>query len=372
MGKFIPLSKGLRFAVLAGACVVIGGAAWIFFGGPVDQAPPAGKQQSAGKTLPVPWFRKQGPPPAMVRLPDAELPPLLPENSLRSPPAARPRAYEEALPATIHEPTAETLPAPLVEPFDETGGPPPWRRFSVAQAGPPGQGPLIAIVMDDVGIDKKRSARAMALPAPLTIAMLSYAPDIARQAGVARAAGHELLVHVSMEPTSLTVDPGPHVLLSGLPQAEILRRLNWDLGRFSGYVGLNNHMGSHFTADVAGMSVVMAEVKRRGLLFLDSRTTSKSVGGALARRFGVPHAERNIFLDNQATPQAVRQRLAQLEQIAQRQGYAVAIGHPRDATLEVLATWLIDARRRGFVFVPISAIVARRHGISLAEKSGGD
>ena len=187
-GKFVPASKQWRLAVLGGSLAVIGVGAAAFIGDPGKQTPPAAKRQAAAAKVAVPWFRKQSPPPVLVRLPDADLPPLLPEESpTASLTAEKPRAYEEALPANIHEPPAPAPgasppPAPDIEPFDQSGGPPPWRLYSVARPEAR-QGPRVAIVIDDVGVDKKRSARAMALPAPLTIAMLSYAPDIARQAG---------------------------------------------------------------------------------------------------------------------------------------------------------------------------------------------
>jgi polysaccharide deacetylase 2 family uncharacterized protein YibQ len=159
-----------------------------------------------------------------------------------------------------------------------------------------------------------------------------------------------------MEPMGRNVDPGPNVLLGTLPAEELRRRLAWGFDRFGSYVGVNNHMGSKFTGNRAAMTVVMEEVKRRGLLFLDSRTASNSVGSALARRMGVPFADRNVFLDNRNSSAEVRARLAEVEALARRKGTAIAIGHPRKATLEVLGRWLEEARRRGIQFVPLSAV----------------
>jgi hypothetical protein len=105
------------------------------------------------------------------------------------------------------------------------------------------------------------------------------------------------------------------------------------------------------------MTVVMEMLKRRGLLFLDSRTTGRSVGAKLARELGVPVAERNIFLDNVNETAAVDARLGELERLARRRGYAVAIGHPRDATLNALERWLQNLGDRGFALVPLSAVV---------------
>ena len=214
---------------------------------------------------------------------------------------------------------------------------------------------MIAIVIDDMGLNRALSRRAVSLRG-LTLSYLPYGEDLPEQTSEARAAGHELLVHVSMAPEGHE-DAGPNALLPGLTEVEIGRRLDWALNRFSGFVGINNHMGSRFTADEKGMAEVMAQLKARGLLFLDSRTTSRTVGPALAHHFGVPLAERSVFLDNVETVDAVRRQLAEAEAIARRDGVAIAIGHPKEATLSALAPWLETVESRGFVLVPVSAIV---------------
>ncbi len=235
---------------------------------------------------------------------------------------------------------------------------PPWRRFAAA-APPIGGRPMIAVVIDDLGLDEARSRRAIALEGPLTLAFLPYSETLPGLTQAGRAAGHELLVHVPMEPVEGNADPGPNALLVALPRDELRRRLEWTLGRFGGYVGLNNHMGSLFTQDRAAVSWLLAEVKARGLLFLDSRTTAASQAARIAAEMGVPHAERHVFLDNSESGPAVRARLAEVEALARSQGYAVAIGHPRDATLDALAEWLPTLEARGLIQVPVSALVGR-------------
>ena len=239
-----------------------------------------------------------------------------------------------------------------------TGELPPWQRHAVAVAPADGR-PMVAIVIDDVGLSRGRAGRTAALPGPLTLALLSYAEDLPALARTARAAGHELLVHIPMEPEGGAVDPGPRPLLSSHSASELRQRLAQELGRFSGYVGVNNHMGSRLTADPAAMAVVMAELQARGLLFLDSRTTAATVAATVARAAGVPTLERDVFLDNELDPAAIRAALATVEERARTQGYAIAIGHPHDVTLEVLAQWLPQARRRGFHLVPLSFLVGR-------------
>ena len=132
--------------------------------------------------------------------------------------------------------------------------PPAWRRNAVPVSVQAGQ-PRIAIVLDDLGLDRAASRRAIDLPGPLTLAFLTYANDLERFAARARTAGHELLLHVPMEPIGHD-DPGPEVLQTGMDPHELRRRIEWGLARFSGFVGINNHMGSKFTASVDGMAEI--------------------------------------------------------------------------------------------------------------------
>jgi len=244
---------------------------------------------------------------------------------------------------------------------------PAWQRYAVAPAALDGL-PMIAIVLDDLGLNRPAAWRAVDLPGPLTLSLMTYADGLDRLASAARARGHELLLHVPMEPRDSAFDAGPKVLRAGQSAAELQRRLDWDLGRFQGFVGINNHMGSKFTASAAGVALVMRELKARGLLFLDSLTSARSVGWLAADQAGVPYARRDVFLDNVwKDPNAIQRQLARLESIARRQGYAVGIGHPHPLTLDALARWLPEARRRGFALVPISAIV--RHRIEVARQA---
>jgi uncharacterized protein len=234
-------------------------------------------------------------------------------------------------------------------------------KAHATDAGPP----RIAIVIDDLGLGRERTAQAIALAAPVTLAFMAYAEDLPRQTAAAGRAGHELLLHVPMEPVRNRIDMGPNGLSTGLGQDEILRRLRWDLDRFRGYVGINNHMGSRFTADEAGMTIVLEELKARGLFFLDSRTAASSVGARVARRLGVAYAERDIFLDDEPSAVAISHRLAQLEAMARRNGTAIAIGHPHVATLTALAGWTDSLAEKDLALVPLSEIVKAR-----AESSG--
>lgn len=269
----------------------------------------------------------------------------------------RPEGQEDPPPQVQEASVPLILPQPPVSPA--TPDTPAWRRFAVAAPRTAGQ-PMIAVVLDDMGVDKKRSVRTLALRAPLTLAFMTYAEDLEHETAAARQRGHELMLHVPMQPQGEAYDPGPDVLEVGLSSEEIRRRLNWGLDRFEGFVGVNNHMGSRFTADAAGMRVVMEELRRRGLLFLDSVTTDKSVAPEAARRAGVPFAARNVFIDNEQSVAAVKAQLAKVEAYARKHGAAIAIGHPHDATIEALSAWLPTLEAHGFVLVPLTAIVKRQ------------
>ncbi len=210
--------------------------------------------------------------------------------------------------------------------------------------------------------DRPRSRRAWELPAPVTLSFLPYARDLREQAKAARARGNELMLHMPMEPTG-RADPGPNAILVSLSDTEIRQRVTADLDSFEGYVGVNNHMGSRFTAFKPGMETVLQIFKSRGLLFLDSRTTAQSVGDRLAQELGVPSINRNVFLDDEEQIGEVRKRLAETEEVARRQGFAVAIGHPHEATLQALGEWLPGLAAKGFAQAPLSAALRKRNGL---------
>jgi hypothetical protein len=221
--------------------------------------------------------------------------------------------------------------------------------------------PLIAIVIDDVGIDRPHSKRAWELPGPLTMSFLPYAKDLREQAKAAHAHGQELMLHLPMEPMG-RADPGPNALRVSLSDSELRQRVTTALDSFDGYVGVNNHMGSRFTAYRPGMETVLRLFRARGILFLDSRTTSQTVGDQVAQELGVPSVARNVFLDDDESPEAVRRELAETERVARRQGFAVAIGHPHETTLQALAEWLPGVAGKGFALAPLSAVLRKRNG----------
>lgn len=253
-----------------------------------------------------------------------------------------------------HEWGSEATPLPPAT----RGTTPTWLRNAVATPLADDR-PAITVVIDDLGLNRRNTAALNRLPGPLTLSFLPYADALDRQTHAARAAGHELLLHLPMEPLGREW-PGPNALLTSLPPDEVVSRLRRQLRSFRGFVGINNHMGSLFTADRTSMTMVMAELHQRDLLFLDSRTTANSVGVSEARRQGVPTTSRDVFIDNDTSIGAIRTQLLTVERIARRKGVAVAIGHPNDTTIEALRGWLPTLKDKGFALIPISAVVARQ------------
>ncbi len=257
---------------------------------------------------------------------------------------ALPQGFSESrfAPQVLYPVSAHPLPAWLARAMVELhSGPPPALRAAR---------PVIAICIDDLGEDLAGTDKAMALPKAVALSFLPYAETTPFLAQAAARGGHLILAHVPMEALGAQ-DPGPMVLKTGMPAGEIARRLAWDLDRVPGLVGINNHEGSRFTADAVSLAPVMAVLKARHLFFFDSRTGPSSKVGAVARDAGVMTASRDIFLDDDPGAAAVSAALDQLARQARRDGVAIAIGHPHDVTLKLLAAWL--AQDHGVTLVPL-------------------
>lgn len=223
--------------------------------------------------------------------------------------------------------------------------------------------PQIVIVIDDMGVDMQRTAAITRLPGPLTLAYLPYARHIQTQVDAGRAAGHAIMMHVPMQPEDDGVDPGPNVLRADLSVDELHRRIAANLDAFSGYSGINNHMGSRFTQNRAGMDILMQALHQRGVFFLDSRTHPRSVAQTAAIAAEVMTAERDIFIDHVNDKAAVMAALKAVEKRARQDGSAIAIGHPKDVTIAALAEWLPSLSVRGVQIITLHTLLHRRQQV---------
>lgn len=233
---------------------------------------------------------------------------------------------------------------------------PAWVQNSVKVHVPDGVARVVVII-DDMGVNSLMSEAVVGLPGPLTLSYLPYASDVSDLVGIASERGHEIMVHVPMEPLNDKLDPGQGVLTTDMSSEELSAALDSNLDVFDNYVGINNHMGSRLTQSAEAMALVMAEMKLRGLLFVDSRTISTSVADDTAEAYGVAHVSRDVFLDHNSDYESVRKSLEKLEEVALEHGYAVAIGHPKKNTIKALYEWLPTLGRKGIALVPVSDVV---------------
>ena len=227
--------------------------------------------------------------------------------------------------------------------------------------------PVIAICIDDLGEDIAGTDKAMALPREVALSFLPYAETTPFLAAEAEKRGHMILAHVPMQALDGR-DPGPMALKPGMTVDEIAQRLGWNLARVPGAVGINNHEGSRFTADAGLLAPVMAVLRARHLFFLDSRTSGSSVGEAAALHAGVMTAGRDVFLDDDQNAAAVKVQLEELVATANRQGVAIAIGHPHDATLRLLAAWLAQDHGVTLVTLDEAMRAKREHATAVAAR----
>ena len=234
-----------------------------------------------------------------------------------------------------------------------------WRQFAALTPHNPQNLPRIVVVIDDVGPNLAQAREAMALPPAVTLAILPYADYAAELAREARIKGHEILVHLPMQPAN-DADPGPEAMLADLPEAEFNRRLEWNLAQIADYVGVNNHMGSQLTQDPVAMQRVLGVLKERDLIFLDSRTIATTIAADLSRAMQLPTLERDVFIDNELVPDKIRLQLQRAEDIARTRGSAILIGHPHKETLDVLRDWIETLEARGFLLVPLTAVLTEK------------
>ncbi|QPR28648.1 divergent polysaccharide deacetylase family protein [Edwardsiella hoshinae] len=198
----------------------------------------------------------------------------------------------------------------------------------------------LAIVIDDFGYRPHEEKQVLALPLPITIAVLPNAPHAREMALRAHAQGREILIHLPMAP--LSKQPlERNTLQPSMSEAEIQRIIRQAVDNVPYAVGMNNHMGSAMTSNLAGMQKVMRALEQYHFLyFLDSMTIAHSQVSNAAQGTGVKVIKRKVFLDDAQSEGAIRAQLNRAIQLARRNGSAIAIGHPHPATVRVLQQML--------------------------------
>jgi uncharacterized protein len=226
-------------------------------------------------------------------------------------------------------------------------------RYVVAKAGDP---PRIAVLVTGLGISGGPSGDVLkGLPAPISVAFGAYGRNLQEGVSRARDDGHEVLLQIPLEPNNYpTVDPGPHTLLTTLPPQENMKRLQWLMSRYTGYVGVTNHMGDKFEATSASLTPVLEELKQRGLLYVDDGSVKDSTVSQIAGTIGLDYSVANVQID----PGNLAKQLAQLEATAKERGAAIGVVKATTpATVKQLSDWAAKLEAKGFVLVPVSAAV---------------
>ncbi len=212
----------------------------------------------------------------------------------------------------------------------------------------------IAVVLDDWGYNSYHCKYLENIDVPITPAILPNLPFSKQVLACARAAGQEVMLHLPLEPYANNDKyPKNYILTTKMSSKEIAVLLKKILDEFPGISGVNNHMGSKATEDPRVMTVVMSEIKKRGLFFVDSVTSSRSVCPQVAREIKVPFARRVVFLDNRNERASIERSFAEGARIAKEEGFALIIGHDRELTLKILAEQARKLTEQGYQFLSV-------------------
>lgn len=370
--------------------------------GPTESGPTESGPTETTPAETVPTDTVAASPPASQEAPPAQAQPAQTQSvqtghgttaPVTAPPVTPPETAEQVETAAQAEPVPVTAPpvsAPTASPPSVTAAPAPTAAQGLPPApdprlveagrdgnlpviGPDGRQPWrvyarpfrditarprIAIVIAGLGLRESTTVQAIEkLPPDVTLAFTPYARNLDQWSARARATGHEFLIQVPMEPVDFpTSDPGPKALMTTLSPADNKARLEWTLGRATGYIGVMTYMGSRFTADSGAMAETAKQLRSRGLMILDSRTADNSAIGAVAKPIGLPVATAARFIDATPTRAAVDSRLAELERFARQNGIAIGIAADYPGSIERIAAWAATLADKGLVLAPVSAL----------------
>jgi polysaccharide deacetylase 2 family uncharacterized protein YibQ len=227
--------------------------------------------------------------------------------------------------------------------------------------------PAVSIIIDDMGYRLEEGLLALDLPGPLAYSFLPFAPNVERLVRHARNRDREVLLHLPME----AISPDPPLergaLKLAMTKQELVDAFATSFESVPGAIGVNNHMGSLLTREPLHMGWLMEALNDRGLFFIDSRTTARSVAARVARQHAVPAMTRDVFLDNVVDAAYVRDQFQELLDTARDRGYAVGIAHPQHVTLAALAEELARLDAAGIQLITLRTMLARRFGLHLSE-----
>ena len=232
---------------------------------------------------------------------------------------------------------------------------------------PPARLPAIALIIDDLGAHTRPTKRAINLPGPVAMSFLPGGQHTSELAQLAHAQDKEVMLHLPMQALGQRSHRHTGELMQDMPEDEFNDILARSIARVPHVSGINNHRGSLLTQQSENMAWLMQALHDHGeLFFIDSRTTAQTVAADMAQAYGVPSTSRNVFLDNEPTPEAVRRQFRELLKRARADGTALAIGHPHPSTLAVLAEELPQLAAQGVQLVPVGQLIQRQQERRLA------
>ncbi len=225
----------------------------------------------------------------------------------------------------------------------------------------------VAILIDDVGYSKKEVDVFFDISPKITLSIIPGLPFSGFSAAKAKSNGQVVMIHIPMEaktfPSEYARKGGPtkeHMLFTSFSDWTIRSMTRKLLNKVPSAVGINNHMGSKFTENEKKMRVVLEEVKKAGLFFVDSLTSSRSKGKSLCKAMGIPFAVRNIFIDNSSKMSDMQKQLDKALKRAEKYGKVLAIGHPRTNTIKAIRRFVKNLDKSRFTLVPVSRLVKRQ------------
>jgi polysaccharide deacetylase 2 family uncharacterized protein YibQ len=284
--------------------------------------------------------------------PQAPAPP--PAPAIRPPPIGKSGGLSVAPDPSLVQKTP-LGPLPIIAPDGRRA----WQVYA-RPFEPTDKRPRIAIMVTGLGTsDAATEAAIQGLPGGVTLAFWPYSDKLDHWIKLARAAGHEVLLNLPMEPENYpSFDPGPKTLLTSLSPRQNLERLEWALSRVTGYVGVADLQGSRFTASRRDLEPVLETLNQRGLIFVDSRSTPRSMTPEIAYQMGLPWASNSRFLDDkQISRAAIDARLRELETIARTEKRALGIGAAYPVTLERITAWVNGLNEKGLALAPVTAVL---------------
>ncbi|MEM7220345.1 MAG: divergent polysaccharide deacetylase family protein [Pseudomonadota bacterium] len=221
---------------------------------------------------------------------------------------------------------------------------------------------MIAVVIDDIGYDRRRGVRAIALPG-VTVAVMPFTPNADYLARLAHESGREVIIHQPMQGRRGSRHAHGTLTL-GMAHNDLITTLDAAVANVPFAVGLSNHTGSVFTADRSSMDALMRRIADHELYYLDSRTTRETVAGGAAGSWGVPFLSRDVFLDHEDHTPTIERQFELALSIARRRGHVVLVGHPREKSLAVLERRLARLDPTRYELVPASELIGLPHHTS--------